>query len=353
MNADAAPTGAAVVEAPGQGVWDLLVIGAGAAGLVGSRTAASLGVSVLMVERDRPGGDCLWTGCVPSKALLAAASAAADARSAHRLGVHVDGVRADFSEVMAHVRAAIATIEPVDSADAARAAGVAFVTGTARFTGPGCADVDGTAVWFRQALVATGSNPAVPALAGVADADVLTSDTVWDLDERPDRLVVLGGGAIGCELGQAFFRLGSSVTIVEGSERLLQEEDPDAARLLTEALAHDGVVVVTGASAIAVEGSEVVLADGRRIAADQVLVAAGRRPDTDGLGLAAVGIATDDQGFVVVDRCLRTTNPRIWAAGDVTTHPPFTHVAEVHAATAARNAVLGLRRAAEITAVPA
>lgn len=342
----------AVPTPPEGGVWDLLVVGGGTAGLVGASTAASFGASVLMVERDRPGGDCLWTGCVPSKALLAAAAAAADARGAGRLGVHVAGVRLAFDEVMAHVRGAIATIEPVDSADAMRAKGVAFATGSARFTGPGSADVDGAPVRFRQALVATGSDPAMPPIPGLADADPLTSDSVWDLTERPDRLVVLGGGTIGCELGQAFARLGSAVTIVEALDRLMTNEDPDAARLVTGALVRDGATVLVGTPVTAVEGAEVVLADGRRIAADAVLVAVGRRPDTRDLGLEAAGVATDERGFVTVDEHLRTTNRRIWAAGDVTGHPQFTHVAGVHGSTAASNAVLGIRRTAEVTAVP-
>ncbi len=347
----------AVPQAPAGGLWDLLVVGGGTAGLVGARTAASFGASVLMVERDRPGGDCLWTGCVPSKALLAAAAAAADARSAARLGVHVDGVRVAFGEVMAHVHSSIATIEPVDSADAMRAAGVAFASGTARFTGTGSAEVDGVPVRFRQALVATGSDPAVPPIPGLADADPLTSDTVWDLTERPDRLVVLGGGTIGCELGQAFARLGSTVTIVEALDRLVINEDPDAARAVAEALTRDGATVLTGTPVTAVEGTadgcwDVVLADGRRVGADAVLVALGRRPDTRGLGLDAAGVATDDRGNVRVDEYLRTTNPRIWAAGDVAGHPQFTHVAGVHGSTAAANAVLGIRRAAAVTAVP-
>ncbi len=354
-------------------VWDLLVVGGGSAGLVGARTAASFGASVLLVERERPGGDCLWTGCVPSKALLAAAAAAADARTATRFGVHVDGVRIGFAEVMAHVRGAIAAIEPVDSPDAMRAAGVAYAAGTATFTGPATAEIDGAPVRFRQALVATGSDPAIPPIPGLSDP--LTSDTVWDLTELPDRLVVLGGGAIGCELGQAFARLGSTVTIVEAVDRLLGAEDPDASRLVHEALERDGATVLVGTPVMAVDGggidgaggvgSEgirigssgsaeigVVLADGRRIAADRVLVAAGRRPDTRGLGLDAAGVATGEGGFVTVDARLRTTNPRIWAAGDVTGHPPFTHVAGVHGSTAASNAVLGLRRAAQVTAIP-
>jgi len=341
-----------VPDPPTDGIWDLLVVGGGTAGLVGARTAASFGASVLMVERDRPGGDCLWTGCVPSKALLAAASAATDAHRATSVGVHVDGVRVAFGEVMTHVRQAIATIEPTDSADALRAAGVAFAAATARFTGPGSADVYGVAVRFRQALVATGSNPAVPPIPGLADADPLTSDTVWDLTQQPDRLVVLGGGTIGCELGQAFTRLGSTVTVVEAHDRLLSNEDPDAARLVTDELTRDGATMLTGTSVTAVEGTDIVLGDGRRIAADRVLVAVGRRPDTRGLGLETVGVDTDERGHVRVDEHLRTTNPRIWAAGDVTGHPQFTHVAGVHGATAASNAVLGIRRAAEVTAVP-
>jgi len=191
------------------GVWDLLVIGGGTAGLVAARTAASFGASVLLVERDRTGGDCLWTGCVPSKALLAAAAAAAEARGAGRFGVHVEGVRVDFAAVMAHVHAAIATIEPVDSPQTLRAAGVAVAQGTARFTGPASAQVEGVTVGFRHAIVATGSDPAVPPIPGLRDTRpggprVVTSDTVWDLTELPARLVVLGGGTIGCELGQAF-----------------------------------------------------------------------------------------------------------------------------------------------------
>jgi pyruvate/2-oxoglutarate dehydrogenase complex dihydrolipoamide dehydrogenase (E3) component len=332
--------------------WDLLVVGGGTAGLVGARTAASFGASVLLVERDRTGGDCLHTGCVPSKALLAAAAAAADARAAVRLGVRVTGVEVDFTAVMAHVKGAIATIEPVDSADALRAAGVAVRHATARFTGPGTADVGGEPVAFRRALVATGSDPLVPPVPGLAEAGALTSDTVWDLAELPGRLVVLGGGSIGCELGQAFARLGSAVTVVEAAPRLLTGEDPDAAALVAAALRRDGVAVRTGAPVVAADRGGVVLDGGERIDADALLVALGRAPDTRGLGLDAAGVALDERGHVRVDAALRTANPRVWAAGDVTGHPPFTHLAGVHGSTAAANAVLGLRRRAELTAVP-
>ncbi len=334
------------------GVWDLLVVGGGSAGLVGARTAASFGASVLLVERDRTGGDCLWTGCVPSKALLAAAAAVADARAADRLGVHIADVRVDVAGVLAHVRAAIAAIEPVDSAAALNAAGVRVAHGCARFTGPGSAVIGDTPVGFRQALVATGSDPVLPALPGLRESSPLTSDTVWDLTELPARLVVLGGGTVGCELGQAFARLGSSVTIVEAGARLLPAEDADAAGLLAEALRRDGVTVLTGAAAVAVRDSRVVLDGGQQLPADAILVALGRAPDTRGIDLAAAGIEVDGRGFVAVDAALRTSNPRVWAAGDVTGHPAFTHVAGVHGSTAASNAVLGLRRRAQVAAIP-
>ncbi len=347
-------TSAAGTDLPSvdDGVWDLLVIGGGTAGLVGARTAASFGASVLMVERDRTGGDCLWTGCVPSKALLAAASAAADARGADRLGVHVDGVRVDFAAVMAHVHDAIARIEPDDSPESLRGAGVAVAFGHARFTGTDTAEVGGRPVRFRQALVATGSNPLVPPIPGLRESDPLTSDSVWELTDAPQRLVVLGGGSIGCELGQAFARLGSTVTVVEAAARLLTNEEADAARAVHQALTADGATVLTGEPVTAVEGSEVVLDGGRRITADAILVAVGRRPDTTDLDLEAAGVRTTDRGFVEVDDHLRTTNPRIWAAGDVSGHPQFTHVAGVYGSTAATNAVLGLRRTAEVSAVP-
>lgn len=334
------------------GVIDLLVVGGGTAGLVAARTAASLGASVLLVERDRTGGDCLWTGCVPSKSLLAAAAAAAEVGAATRFGVHVDGLRVDFAAVMVHVRAAMAAIAPADSAAALRTAGVRVVEGTARFLDPGSADVDGTVVRFRQALVATGSRPELPPIPGLREAAPLTTDTVWDLTELPGRLAVLGGGTIGCELGQAFARLGAVVTIIEAAPRLLAAEDADASQVVTAALRRDGVDVRTGVPVTAVDGGDVVLAGGERVPADVVLVALGRRPDSRDLGLENAGVVLDERGFVVVDAHLRSSNPRVWAAGDITGHPQFTHVAGVHGATAAANAVLGLRRTAEVRAVP-
>ncbi|NYD56671.1 pyruvate/2-oxoglutarate dehydrogenase complex dihydrolipoamide dehydrogenase (E3) component [Nocardioides marinisabuli] len=336
--------------------WDLLVVGGGTAGLVAAHTAAGFGARTLLVERHRTGGDCLWTGCVPSKALLAAAHAAAAARQAPRLGVHVGDVRVDFAEVMRHVHATIERIEPVDSPERLRGAGVAVAHGSVVMTGPQSAVVDGEPVRFAQALLATGSSPSVPGIPGLADSDPLTSDDVWDLTELPGRLLVLGGGPIGCELGQAFARLGSRVDIVEAGPRILGPEDAHAAALVRASLRADGVELHEDVSLERVEGVPggvtAHLSDGTRLQADRVLVAVGRAPGTRDLDLAAAGVELTERGHVVVDGALRTTNPRIWAAGDLTGHPAFTHVAGMHGSLAASNAVLGLRRKVRLDTVP-
>ncbi len=340
--------------------WDLVVVGGGTAGIVGAKTAAQLGARVLLVERARPGGDCLWTGCVPSKALLAAASAAAAARGADRLGVDVGEVRVDFARVMAHVHGAIAHIEPTDSPDALRAAGVQVMKGVARFTGPDTLDVDGRPVAFRQALLATGAEPAVPPISGLSDAAYLTSETIWGLNELPDDLVILGGGSIGCELGQAFARLGSQVTIVEGAPRILPREDGYAAQLVAESLTADGVQLRTGQSVDSVEQAEpseatsgaLLLDDGTQVPFGRLVVAVGRSPRTKDVGLEDAGVEIVKGGFVKVDDHLRTTNSRIWAAGDLTGHPQFTHTAGVHGSLAASNAILGLPRKVDLSAIP-
>ena len=349
--------GQPTLAAPRDEPWDLLVVGGGTAGIVGAKTAARLGARVLLVERERTGGDCLWTGCVPSKALLAAACVAASARTGHRFGIGVAEVAVDFAKVMDHVRATIQHIAPVDSVEALEKASVSVRTGTARFTGPASAEIDGTPLKFRQALVATGASPAVPLIPGLSDVDYLTSDTVWGLSELPAELVVLGGGSIGCELGQAFARLGSRVSVVEGAPRILPREDPLAAAELARAMLDDGVDVHTGSGVARVEptalGSGVLhLESGQQVPFSCLLVAVGRAPRTTDIGLAAAGVEVDDRGFVVVDDLLRTTNPRIWAAGDLTGHPQFTHTAGVHASLAASNAILGVRRKVDLTAVP-
>jgi len=341
--------------------WDLVVIGGGTAGIVASTTAARLGARVALVESARTGGDCLWTGCVPSKALIAAAATASSARRASEKGIEVGGVDVDFGRVMAGVRASVAAIAPVDSPETLSRKGVRVISGRAAFIDASTLLVDGETMPFRRAVLCTGASPSVPDVPGLRGAaSTLTSDSVWDLDELPDPLLVMGGGSIGCELGQAFARLGARVTVVEAADRVLPGEDPEASALVEASLRRDGMTVLTGTSVLRVDDGDglatVVLVDRagetRTIDVDTVLVAVGRRARTDGLGLDAAGIDVAESGPVVVDQQLRTTNPKVWAAGDVTALPAFTHVAGVHGAIAATNALLGLRRKVDLSAVP-
>lgn len=341
-------------------VWDLAVVGGGTAGIVAAQTASSLGASVVLIERDRTGGDCLWTGCVPSKSLIAAASAASQARRSSGLGIAVSGVAVDFSAVMGHVRSAIAAIEPVDSPESLQKAGVKVLHGTGTFTAPGVIGVDDRSIRFRQALLAMGAAPAIPPIPGLAETHFLTSDSIWSLDHLPKRLAVLGAGSGGCELGQAFARLGSDVTVVDEAANILPREDPHAAAIVARSMATDGVRVLTGRSVTEIVGKpdgggDLVIGTGSdesRVEFDQLLVAVGRNPRTAGLGLERVGVETDRRGYVKVSREMRSTNKHIWAAGDLTDQPQFTHTAGVNGSLAASNAVLGLRRKREREAVP-
>lgn len=325
---------------------DFLVLGGGTAGIVGAKTAARLGARTTLVEQARTGGDCLWTGCVPSKTLLsAAAHAVADRRSA--------GGEPNFAQVRARITTAINTIEPEDSPESLEAAGVTVLNGTVRFTGRGEADVDGRKIRFRHALIATGSTPTVPPIPGLETARMVTSETIWDLPDLPRNLVIIGGGPIACELGQAFARLGSNVTILARSG-ILPKEDRQAAALVRQSLKADGVAIAENESADRVEttdagDSTVHTSSGSTVDADVILVAAGRTPRTTGLGLEHVGVECDDAGHVQVNSAMRSSNSFIWAAGDVTQNPKFTHLAGVHASTAASNAILGLRRSVSST----
>jgi pyruvate/2-oxoglutarate dehydrogenase complex dihydrolipoamide dehydrogenase (E3) component len=340
-------------------LYDLVVIGGGTAGLVASRTAAGLGAKVVLIERESrgPGGDCLWTGCVPSKALIAAADLAQRIRTAASVGLTPSEPAIDFPRVMEHVHGAQAAIEPEDSAAALRRDGVEVIAGTARFAGPGRIEVEGgAALRYRTALIATGSRPLMPRLDGLAAADPLTNETVWDLRERPARLAILGGGPIGCELGQAFQRLGTQVTLVQRRGYLLPREEPEARELIAARLRADGVDLRLGSRPVRVEGKNVLVVGAgggeERIEFDRVLVAAGRRPETDGLGLDSVGVELDGSGGVRVDGRLATTGRGIYAAGDAVTALPFTHVAGYHGRTVVANALFHARTRVSYDAVP-
>lgn len=325
---------------------DLVVIGAGAAGLMATYTAAAAGARVTLVERHQMGGECLNTGCVPSKALLHAARIAHEVRTAGSVGVQAGEPRVDFAAVMDHVRRAIAAIAPNDSEERYTRLGAEVVRGEARLQDARTVEVNGRRIATRSLVLATGTEPVVPALPGLEAARWVTSDSVWSLTELPRRLVVLGGGAVGCELAQAFARLGSAVTLVELAERLLPREMPAAGELLASAFAGEGLRVLTGWRALRVEhsdGSLLVLADARgveqRLAFDVLLLALGRRPRAGEMGLEAAGVAHNERGFIRTDPLLRTSVRGIYACGDITGELQFTHVAGQQGWCAAMNAL--------------
>jgi len=301
--------------------YDLVVLGGGAAGLTASIVAGRLGAKVALVEREeQPGGDCLFWGCVPSKALLASAKLAHDMRTADRLGLEPVEPELDFARVMERVRAAITAAGSHDTPEYLRREGVEVIRSQGSLEGPGVVDVEGRSLRFRKAIIATGSRPARPPLTGLEEGDALTNETAFDLRERPGRLAVVGGGPTGVELGQAFARLGSAVTIVEAAERLLPSEEPEASRLIAESLADDGVAVRAGREVDELEAGEggagALLVGAERLAYDKLLVAVGRQPDSEGMGLEHAGVQRTARGWVRVDDRLRTTAPHVYAAGD-------------------------------------
>jgi pyruvate/2-oxoglutarate dehydrogenase complex dihydrolipoamide dehydrogenase (E3) component len=333
---------------------DLIVIGAGAAGLTAAGGAARLGLHVALIERDRMGGECLNTGCVPSKALIAAARRAHLMRSAPAVGLAAVAPDIDFARVRAHVRAAIAAIAPHDSAERFQSWGVDVIHGQARFLDGRSVEVDGNRLVAPRFVVAVGSRPAIPDVEGLAQAPYLTNETVFDLDALPRHLVVLGGGAVGMELAQAFRRLGAAVTVIEAG-RPFPRDDPEAAAVVLERLAAEGVVVRPGTRAIRVaaadEGVRVEVEPGEAVTGSHLLVAVGRAPALEGLGLDAADVQAT-AGGIGVDERRRTSNRRIYAVGDCREGPRFTHVAGYEGALVVREIALGLPAAANFRALP-
>ena len=324
--------------------YDLVAIGGGTAGLVSAAGAAYLGVDSGIVERAALGGDCLWTGCVPSKALIASARLAHAMRDAESLGLTAAAPKHAFADVMARMRAARGVVEHHDDPQRFRDMGVEVHFGEARFVSDREIEVEGVGrIRSSRFILATGARPFVPPIPGLADAGYLTYESLFETDTLPDRVAVLGGGPIGLEMAQVLARLGSEVTVVEMDTRILPKDDADVAERLQRLLEAEGVRFELGAAATSVSwegGAKAVHVDGgTRIVCDEILVATGRRPSLDGLELDRAGVRTD-MGAVVVDASLRTTNKRIWAAGDVTGGMQFTHVAEYMAKTALRNALV-------------
>lgn len=341
--------------------YNLVVVGAGTAGLVAAAGAAGLGARVALVEKHLMGGDCLNYGCVPSKGLIRCATAWAEARDAGRYGVTISGsLGIDFGAVMARMRRLRADISHTDSVQRFTGLGVDVFLGAGTFTGPQSLEVGGQTLRFARAVIATGGRAAAPDIAGLEATGYLSNETVFNLTARPPRLGVIGGGPIGCELAQAFQRLGSQVTLLHRGEHLLHKEDGDAAAIVQQAMRRDGVTLVLSARLSAAErhGNEKILrytdTDGTacEAAVDEILVAVGRRPNVAGMGLEAAGVDYDVRTGVQVDDRLRTSNPRIFAAGDVCSRYQFTHAADFLARTVLANALFMGRQKASALTIP-
>lgn len=325
---------------------DLIVIGGGAAGLVAAYLGAAFKAKVTLVERGRMGGDCLNTGCVPSKTLIHSARLVAELKRAREFGVHAGGITVDFPRVMARVREVIGRIEPHDSVERYTALGVHCVPGEAHILSPWRVDCGGRELTTRNIVIASGAEPLVPPIPGLDSVPYLTSETVWGLETLPRRLLVLGGGPIGCELAQAFARLGSAVTLVEMAPRLLLREDPWASALLRQRLEAEGVEVRLGHRAVVVraapEGGVLDCeADGSvsGVVFNKLLLALGRRPRVQGFGLKALGLPATQSGAIEVNEYLQTPYPNIYACGDVAGPYQFTHAAAHQAWYCAVNAL--------------
>ena len=331
--------------------YDFVVIGGGTAGLVCAAGAAALGARVALVERTRLGGECLNTGCVPSKALLRSARVVAEARAGAAVGVNANAT-IDFDAVMSRLPARQAALAPNDSASRLASRGVHVFFGAAHFEGPREVRVGDALLRFRKAVLATGSRPAQPAIEGLSDIPYLTNETVFSLTLQPRALAVLGGGAVGCELAQAFALFGTNVTLIERAPDILPSEDHEAARIVRASMANDGVRVLTGEAVSSMrrygDGVQIAHASGPTVV-DAVLIATGRAPLADGLDLERAGIRHDAEGITVND-FLQTSNPRVYAAGDVCSRVRFTHAADAMARIVVQNALFfGRRRVSALT----
>jgi pyruvate/2-oxoglutarate dehydrogenase complex dihydrolipoamide dehydrogenase (E3) component len=327
---------------------NLVVLGAGSAGLVTSYIAAAVKAKVTLIEKNKMGGDCLYTGCVPSKALIRSAKFLAHARRATEFGFKSADVKFDFADVMERVQRVIKTIEPHDSAERYSELGVDCISGEAKITSPWTVEVNGKILTTRSIVVAAGAHPFVPPIPGIEDIDYYTSDTIWELRKLPKRLIVLGGGPIGSELAQCFARFGSHVSQIEMLSRLLIREDPEISEIVMQRFKEEGVAVLTDhkAKEFLIENGEKVLIcehQGKdiRIAFDELLVAVGRAANTTGYGLEDLGIPTTRSKTIETNEFLQTSYPNIFACGDVAGPFQFTHTAAHQAWYAAVNALFG------------
>jgi len=340
--------------------YHLVVIGAGTAGLVTAAGAAGLGAKVALVERHLLGGDCLNVGCVPSKSVIRSSRLYGDLQNAAQFGVRVpEGIQVDFPLVMERMRRLRARISEHDSVKRLRDLGIDVFLGEGRFSGPDSVEVAGTTLRFKKAVIATGTRSIHPAIEGLAEAGFLTNETVFSLTERPRRLAVIGGGPIGCELAQAFRRLGCEVTLFHSASHILNREDSDAAEILQQFLTRGGIRLILNCKTKHVEkkGGDKVIhiecqGNEENIAVDEILVGVGRAPNVAGLNLEVVGVKYDEREGVGVNDRLQTTNPRIYAAGDICLKYKFTHTADATARIVIQNALFWGRKKLSALTIP-
>ncbi len=341
--------------------YNLVAIGAGAAGLISTAGAAGLGGRVALIEKHLMGGDCLNVGCVPSKALIRAARAYADVRDAHEFGVDVPpGARVNFSRVMERMRRLRARrIAPNDSVKRYTDLGVDVYLGSAKFTGRDTIQVGSSVLRFSKAVITTGARAWAPPIPGIAEAGYLTNETVFSLTELPSRLGIIGAGPIGCEMAQTFARFGAEVHLFEGAEQILIREDSDAAKIVEQHMVRDGVNLICCGNVVGVETTstgKVVKHELKGVAqsieVDEILVGVGRLPNVQGLGLETVGVEYDDRKGIKVNDRLQTTNSRIFAAGDVCSRFKFTHTADAMARIVIRNALFKGRAKVSALTIP-
>lgn len=332
---------------------DICVLGAGSGGLSVAAGAAQMGAQVVLIEAGEMGGDCLNAGCVPSKALIAAAKVAEAQRHGFR-GVPGSEPSVNFGGVKDHIAAVIAQIAPVDSQERFEGLGVRVIRAFGRFVGPREVEAGGFHIRARRFVIATGSRPFVPPIDGADKVPWFTNETIFAVRERPEHLIVIGGGPIGVEMAQAHRRLGSAVTVIEGA-KALGREDPEFAEVVLQALRAEGIVLREGQQVVRLSGVagavEVALADGTTVRGSHLLMAVGRRVALDGMGLEAAGVAYTARG-VTVDARLRSSNRKVFAVGDAAGGLQFTHVAGYHAGIVVRQAVVGLPAKATMRAMP-
>jgi pyruvate/2-oxoglutarate dehydrogenase complex dihydrolipoamide dehydrogenase (E3) component len=334
--------------------YDLCIIGGGSAGLTVAAGAAQLGARVVLIERGEMGGDCLNYGCVPSKALIAAGHAAQTMRDANRFGITPVEPTVDFAATMDHVQGVIAAIAPNDSVERFEKLGVRVLHTTARFVSSGAIDAGGERIRARRFVIASGSRPTAPPIPGLDSVPYLTNETVFANRQRPEHLLIIGGGPIGMEMAQAHRRLGARVTVLEAAT-ILGKDDPEMAAIVTARLKTEGVVLRDKAKITRVSGTAGAIAieldGGERVDASHLLVAAGRAPNVEDLDLDKAGVAFTKRG-ITVDKGLRTSNRRIYAIGDVNGLHPFTHMAGFHGSLVIRNALFRLPVNVHTTALP-